>query len=51
MSLHSTHFTPACIAFIKQWQGLSLEKYQDKKGIWATGMKSPPMNPLILQLQ
>lgn len=32
MPLHSTHFTPACIAFIKQWQGLSLEKYQDKKG-------------------
>lgn len=28
MPLRSTHFTPACIAFIKQWQGLSLEKYQ-----------------------
>lgn len=37
MSLRSTHFTPACIAFIKQWQGLSLEKYQDKKGIWVIG--------------
>ena len=33
MPLRSTHFTPACIAFIKQWQGLSLEKYHDKKGI------------------
>lgn len=22
---------------IKQWQGLSLEKYQDKKGIWVIG--------------
>ncbi|EMC3651823.1 MULTISPECIES: glycoside hydrolase family protein [Citrobacter] len=37
MPLHSTQFTPACIAFIKQWQGLSLEKYQDKKGIWVIG--------------
>lgn len=37
MPLHSTHFTPACIAFIKQWQGLSLEKYQEKKGIWVIG--------------
>lgn len=37
MPLHSTHFTPTCIAFIKQWQGLSLEKYQDKKGIWVIG--------------
>ena len=37
MPLRSTHFTPACIAFIKQWQGLSLEKYQDKKGIWVIG--------------
>ncbi|WP_260861904.1 glycoside hydrolase family protein [Citrobacter sp. Marseille-Q6884] len=31
------HFTPACIAFIKQWQGLSLEKYQDQNGIWVIG--------------
>ncbi|EPJ8279074.1 lysozyme, partial [Citrobacter freundii] len=23
MPLHSTYFTPACVAFIKQWQGLS----------------------------
>ena len=37
MQLHSAHFTPTCIAFIKQWQGLSLEKYQDKKGIWVIG--------------
>ncbi|MDE9619581.1 glycoside hydrolase family protein [Citrobacter portucalensis] len=37
MPLRSTHFTPACIAFIQQWQGLSLEKYQDKKGIWVIG--------------
>lgn len=52
MQLHSTHFTPACIAFIKQWQGLSLEKYQDKKGIWVIGYgtKSPQMNPLMPQL-
>ena len=37
MPLRSTHFTPACVAFIKQWQGLSLEKYQDKHGIWVIG--------------
>lgn len=37
MPLHSTHVTSACINFIKQWQGLSLEKYQDKKGIWVIG--------------
>lgn len=33
----SAHFTSACIAFIKQWQGLSLEKYQDKNGVWVIG--------------
>ena len=33
MPLRSTLSTPACIAFIKQWRGLSLEKYQKKKGI------------------
>lgn len=37
MPLRSTHFTPACVAFIKQWQGLSLEKYQDNKGVWVIG--------------
>lgn len=37
MPLHSTYFTPACVAFIKQWQGLSLEKYQDKNGVWVIG--------------
>ena len=37
MPLRSTPFTPACVTFIKQWQGLSLEKYQDKKGIWVIG--------------
>ena len=37
MPLRSTHFTPACVAFVKQWQGLSLEKYQDKHGIWVIG--------------
>ncbi|HFS5793151.1 TPA: lysozyme [Citrobacter werkmanii] len=37
MPLRSTHFTPACVAFIKQWQGLSLEKYQDKNGVWVIG--------------
>ena len=46
MPLRSTHFTPACIAFIKQWQGLSLEKYPGQKasGSLAAGTKSPPMN-------
>lgn len=33
----ATHFTSAGIAFIKQWQGLSLEKYQDKNGVWVIG--------------
>ncbi|HFL5519733.1 TPA: endolysin [Salmonella bongori] len=28
----STRFSPACVAFIKQWQGLSLEKYRDRQG-------------------
>ena len=37
MPIHSTYFTPACVAFIKQWQGLSLEKYQDKNGVWVIG--------------
>lgn len=37
MPLRSTHFTPTCVAFIKQWQGLSLEKYQDKHGVWVIG--------------
>ncbi|EFE06178.1 lysozyme [Citrobacter youngae] len=37
MPLRSTHFTPACVAFIQQWQGLSLEKYQDKNGVWVIG--------------
>ena len=33
----AAHFTSAGIAFIKQWQGLSLEKYQDKNGVWVIG--------------
>ena len=37
MPLRSTHFTPACVAFIKHWQGLSLEKYRDKHGFWVIG--------------
>ncbi|WP_213134221.1 glycoside hydrolase family protein [Citrobacter sp. FP75] len=37
MHRHSSHFTPACIAFIKQGQGLSLEKYQDERGVWVIG--------------
>ncbi|MEG0099309.1 MAG: lysozyme [Citrobacter sp.] len=37
MYRHSSHFTPACIAFIKQGQGLSLEKYQDERGVWVIG--------------
>ncbi|ECG8589894.1 lysozyme [Salmonella enterica subsp. salamae] len=35
---HTTpRFSPACIAFIKQWQGLSLEKYRDGQGKWVIG--------------
>lgn len=37
MRRHSSHFTPACTAFIKQGQGLSLEKYQDERGVWVIG--------------
>ena len=37
MHCHSSYFTPACIAFIKQGQALSLEKYQDEHGVWVIG--------------
>lgn len=49
----AAHFTSAGIAFIKQWQGLSLEKYQDKMvyGSLATGMKLHPMKPLLPPFQ
>ncbi|ECM9355825.1 lysozyme [Salmonella enterica subsp. enterica serovar Enteritidis] len=33
----SSRFSSACIAFIKQWQGLSLEKYRDRQGNWVIG--------------
>ncbi|ECI4703507.1 lysozyme [Salmonella enterica subsp. salamae] len=33
----SSRFSSACIAFIKQWQGLSLEKYRDRQGDWVIG--------------
>ncbi|HFZ8994677.1 TPA: hypothetical protein ACIPUI_001804 [Citrobacter freundii] len=30
-------YSPACINFIKQWQGLSLERYKDAQGRWLIG--------------
>lgn len=34
---HSSPFSTACLNFIKQWQGLSLERYKDHKGCWVIG--------------
>lgn len=37
MQTHSTHYSPACLSMIKQWQGLSLEKYKNARGRWVIG--------------